>query len=945
MNKAISSIPQEDVNVIVNKWIKTEFVKQVDYSIIWKIMIAVIIVIIIILIWARSLKKEIRNRKKAEDALEKNGQRLQTILDNASVAITMKNLDGRYVLINKYFEQVIGINENEVIGKTDEEIFDDDLVKRMIETDRKAILSGEIKTAELDAKLKDGSLHSYISTKIPLKDKSGKIYALCGISTDITVLKQIQNELADAKKIAEDATKSKSDFLANMSHEIRTPMNAVMGMTHLAMQTELTEKQYNYLEKIDLSAKSLLNIINDILDFSKIEAGKMDIEKIDFDLNKVLDNLANIISVKAKEKDNLELLFDVAPSVPRYLVGDPLRLGQILINLCNNAVKFTEKGEIIIRIKSTDIQDGKANIKFSINDTGVGMNKQQINKLFKSFSQADTSTTRKFGGTGLGLSISKHLVEMMDGKITVESEYGLGSIFSFDVVLTKQEGKNENDKFLPTPDLRALKVLVVDDNRDSCEILQTVLESFSFKVKTVNTGSEALKELEKNALDDPYKLVIVDWKMPEMDGLETIRNIKGNDKISLKPKFIMITAYGKEGITKQAEVAGAVGFLVKPFNNSVLFDTVIECFKQERSNDKKIYIREKKEKIDIKPIQGAKVLLTDDNEINCQVATELLESMSLEVIVAKNGQDAVNKVAEYNFDIVLMDIQMPVMDGFEATKLIRKNGKKNIEKLPIVAMTANAMSGDREKSLSAGMNDNITKPIDPEKLLQSMLKWISKGEREIPEHIINTLNKAGKIDSYSELSELNAISIEKGLRNVNNNKELYRSLLIKFYAENNNTTEKINQALKNNNIKIAQRIIHTVKGLAGSIGGGELQSAAGKLELSIINNEIDEIKKNISDFDVKLNRVLNSLSKLGKKSVAADSKPSGSIQKFKKLLGDLEEYTRKRQLKQSKNIVKELKSYLWSNECSKEINDICNMIRVYKFEKAHEIIVMLLGKI
>ncbi|MCP4177034.1 MAG: transporter substrate-binding domain-containing protein [bacterium] len=942
LNKAINSIPQEDVNVIINKWIKTKFVKQVDYSIIWKIMIAVVIIIILILIWARSLKKEIRNRKKAEEALEKNRQRLQTILDNASVAITMKDIDGRYILINKYYEEVAGASEDEIIGKTDKDIFDSDLAKRVVETDRNALLTGEINTANLDAKLNDGSLHSYISTKIPLKDKNGKVYALCGISTDITEIKQIQNELAVAKKTAEDATKSKSDFLANMSHEIRTPMNAVIGMTHLALQTELSRKQFDYLSKIDISAKSLLKIINDILDFSKIEAGKMDIEEIDFDLDKVLDNLANIISVKAKGKENLELLFNVDPDIPIKLRGDPLRLGQVLINLCNNAVKFTEVGEIIVTIQKKSIYENKADIQFSISDSGIGMTKEQLNKLFKSFSQADTSTTRKFGGTGLGLAISKQLVEMMGGQIRVESEQERGSTFIFNSVFSLQDDKlNEGEKLLPKPDLRALKTLVVDDNSSSREIIQRALESLSFAVKAVSSGQKAIEELENCEEHNLYKLVIMDWKMPEMDGLETIREIKLDKKVKILPKFIMVTAYGREDVVKDAEEMGVDGFLVKPFNNSVLFDTVIECFREKTESEKKLYYKKKNGIKDLKPIQGAKILLTDDNEINRQVGRELLENMLLDVSIAINGREAVDKVLENSYDIVLMDIQMPVMDGFEATKKIRSNGKRNIENLPIIAMTANAMAGDREKSINAGMDDHITKPIDPEKLLQAMLKWIPDKERKIPDHLQTKTPEGFKTKNEMLFSKLEGISSDIGLRNVNGNKDLYLNLLKKFYSENKNLSDNIKQAFLKNDIDLAQRLAHTVKGVAGSIGAVGLQKISGKIELFVKENDKQNFDKFITEFSSRLDYVISSLSKLGTETEKPKSENVGTFERLCQLLKELEEFSRTRKLKQSKEVVKELRDFTWPTEYSDDVMDICNFISRYKFEKAYDMLVNL----
>jgi len=702
------------------------------------------------------------------------------------------------------------------------------IAARVLAEDRRVAEEGQVLRAEHVRPGPDGEAHTFQTHVFPLQDANGKTYAVGGISLDISDLKRAQHA-------AEAATRAKSEFLANMSHEIRTPMNAILGMSYLALQSGLDPQQNNYIQKVHASAESLLGIINDILDFSKIEAGKLDIEVIPFDLDDVMETLGHLLGMRAHEK-GLELLLVEPPQLPTHLVGDPSRLRQVLVNLGNNALKFTDQGEVVVAIDVIERDNESVQLRFEVRDTGVGMSAEQQRKLFQPFSQADASTSRRYGGTGLGLAISRHLVRMMGGELGVDSMPGRGSRFHFSLRLGLQSGPAAEQPALRHDGLRGTRVLVVDDNACAREVLCSMAESLGLTPDTATDGLDALHKIAvAEGADDPYALLLLDWQMPVMDGLECARLLARRvQPRGPTPAVLMLTAFSRDEVLRRLDQqklpVGAL--LAKPVTPSALFDACIAALGLASVRPTRTARREQALSSHRASLSGARVLLVEDNAINRELAFDLLSEAGIAVSVAQDGQEALDMIEQQRFDCVLMDCQMPVMDGYTATRALRRHPQwKN---LPIIAMTANAMVGDRDKVLAAGMNDHIAKPIRIDELFATISRWVHPQAHNATGNVTHNASEApAPMNSHAPadlFAGLSGVDAQAGLEGMRGNRKLYQRLLCMFRDRETDFQAQFAAARAAGDATTARRMAHDLKGVAGSLGMTEIQQAAATLE-------------------------------------------------------------------------------------------------------------------
>ena len=675
--------------------------------------------------------------------------------------------------------------------------------------------------------------HTVVRARVRLQlELKGRELALQRLNAELENTVALRTHaLSDALAGAQDAERIKSAFLANMSHEIRTPLNAIIGMTHLAQGTELTARQRNYLGRIESASQHLMGIINGILDLTKIQAGKLQAEVSDFELEQLLDNTIAMVAAKAADK-GLELILSVAPGTPAYLRGDPLRLGQVLLNFASNAVKFTEQGEVEISVVASQVMAHSAHLRFAVRDTGIGISDAQRGALFKDFSQADSSTTRKYGGTGLGLAIAARLVDLMGGEYGLASSAAVGSTFWFAVPLGLQTDAPAAPQ-MPA-DAAGFRILVVDDNASARRQLCDMLGRMNFSVESAGTGADALLALQAaQACQQPPDVVLLDWQLPDMSGAALARQIR-QTPLGRQPHLSLLTAFGREHLFAAATLDGINSMLGKPVSGSALFEHMMSVLGRSafQSVPAESVAGEPDALLDLRALRGRRVLLVEDNAINRELGLELLQEQGLRVVTAEHGQQALELLrAGLHFDLVLMDIQMPVLDGLAATRAIR--ALPGFAELPILAMTANAMSEDRQRCLDAGMNDFVTKPIDIKALWRALLRWLPyrSGPGKRPADPPGAAQPSEL--SLALAGPVEGLDTDLGLRRCLGRPDLYLRLLRQFAEGQDQEARQLQVALEQSNWLVAQRLAHTLKSVAANLGALRLQALADSLERAL----------------------------------------------------------------------------------------------------------------
>ncbi|ACS81352.1 multi-sensor hybrid histidine kinase [Maridesulfovibrio salexigens DSM 2638] len=806
--------------------------------------------------------RDVTRKRLSENELRDSYQRLNDIIEFLPDPTIVIDSNGVVLAWNKAVEEVTGVSKQDMIGKADYEyalpfygerrpILIDSALKDDLEplTDRYeslerryGMLYGEVYTPRAF----NGQGAYFWGVAGPLRDHSGKVVGAVECMRNVTERRRVEQELNRARLAAEAATRAKSEFLANMSHEIRTPMNSIIGFGHLMQSADLDSAQREYLNKMMSSADSLLSIIGDILDFSKIEAGKFVLEAVEFQLDHVLEKICNMVSVKAESK-GIDFILSVGPDVPLFLRGDPLRLEQVLTNLVNNAVKFTDRGEVNLIVTCEENCTGEASIKFIVRDSGIGLSSEEVSVLFNSFTQADASTTRKYGGTGLGLAIARSLVELMGGTVSVESHPGEGSSFYFTV---KMSAMDRGSSFVLPAGKAGMKSLVIEGNMMAREFIRSTMEKSGITVMVDSTASSALERLAESIDVDGLGLILVSGKIQDMHVLEVVERIRNMPKLMHVPIILMSPVNMDESFRKEAALVGVDGFVTRPVSRLSLYAAL-----QGEFNDVQHMLipdADVQDAVDLELTgQSPKILLVEDNELNQQVARRMLEGMGLDVDVADNGRKALEALESEPYSLVIMDIQMPEMDGLTASRIIRSD--ERYRNLPILAMTAHAMPGDREKSFEAGMNEHLTKPIDPEELKRALVKYLNA------EDIVYVPSSCELSGNEQEMPDLPGIDCAKGLRNIGGNKESYLKVLQGFKDRYGDFQEELKAALADSGPEQALIKIHSLKGISGNIGAVKLYEFCRLLEGDLRDTDRSGYEDDLLLFVSELDLVIKGL--------------------------------------------------------------------------------------
>ena len=796
------------------------------------------------------ISRDVSEQKHAEEELSRERDLLKTIINNVPDLIYVKDRAGRFITANAALIELLGLKSAEdLVGKTDYDFSPAEMACNYVTDDQNVMRTGEpLLDREESHHGDDDSPLCLLTTKVPLRSADGEVIGVVGIGHDITERKKFEKQIVEAKETADKANRAKSDFLANMSHEIRTPMNAIIGMTDLVLDTRLDPTQRNFLSMVQESGEALLAVINDILDFSKIEAGKLEMETQTFDLRESLGDTMKTLGLKAHAK-GLELAFRVDPATPRYLVADPGRIRQIIINLVGNAIKFTEQGEVFVDVELLSQSEKGVVLEVSVRDTGVGIPEDRCQAIFEEFEQADTSVTRRFGGTGLGLAISSRLVELMDGTIAVESELGQGSKFTFTMNLQRAPKGTEENAANGIVYVGGTKVLVVDDNTTNRKVLEEMLQNWGMVPVLADSGEAALDTLrEADQRDEPFKLIVSDVHMPEMSGYDFIEQVRQDPDVSETP-IIILTSGGREGEEALRIQLGVSERLLKPVKQSELFDAIVRTLGVTSPEDGGEFDFEEPSE---HSLEHLKVLLAEDNAINQKLAIGVLSRFGHDVTIANNGAEAVKALEHDSFDVVLMDVQMPVMDGFAATAAIRQKEIESGGHTPIIAMTAHAMKGDREKCIEAGMDEYVAKPIRigalKEKLAYVLNVPLATTTNQTPPQVDS--DESSSIDSQeptSSLSEPNGDEHTDSLfdlrpvrRMVAGNEALLRELLSMYLTESQSLLSQIAAAIEDDDAETVRRAGHTLGGASRSVGATKASEIAHRLQHIQNESPMDE---------------------------------------------------------------------------------------------------------